>query len=525
MLVAAIFIILVLSTLAAYVMRKRQVNLPRVWLLLAVVSVVLWVVTLIIPHDGTIPFTIRNWFSAGNEQINLNFAVNPTNWPIVFTLLTVHIAFLFVSGSKQELDQDFIFWILEAGEVALAYFAVTAVDMWTVIIAWTAMDLGSLVYEFFIRKNHVNSALVVPLFFKLTGSLLLIYATAISSGNSQVLSMTNIPASASGLVFAAAILHSGVLPFRFPEQRKKSIETITNGLFFLLPFVSSLFLVVYLPNSDIPFLSFILISSLTIIGMYYFGLLWMQMTEEINKLYYLALAFVSFAIFRYATGTHQDLVPWLVLTLMGGSWLLQFSHRGSSTRLLPIFLLVSMLGIPFTLTSYGSSLYFSDGFKFSVVFILFFQVLYVIGFYQSLTQEKEQFDDLDSSSQLNYLIAILISGLAILLISYRLAGSLINEISNWWAGLTIIAVSAGYLIWKRSQAGKTVEGKLDLEQNRINRRVEKALSFDWLVKAVTVVAERLRPFVTGFSNLMEGEGGILWSIVFMALLVTLLRTG
>ena len=282
---------------------------------------------------------------------------------------------------------------------------------------------------------------------------------------------------------------------------------------------------VYLPNDEIPFLSFILICSLAIIGMYYFGLLWMQTAEEINKIYYLALAFTAFAIFRYATGTQQDLIPWLVLTLVGGSWLLQYSHRGSSTRLLPIFLIVSMLGIPFTLTSYGSSLYFSDGFKISVIFILFFHVLYLIGFYQSLMQGKEEFDDLDSSSQLNYFIAILFSGLAIILVSYRLAGSLINEISNWWAGVFIIAACGGYLLWKRRQTGNTPEGNFDLEQKRINQRVENALSFGWLIDAVTVVAERLRPLVTGFSNLMEGEGGILWSIVFMALLVTLLRTG
>jgi len=66
---------------------------------------------------------------------------------------------------------------------------------------------------------------------------------------------------------------------------------------------------------------------------------------------------------------------------------------------------------------------------------------------------------------------------------------------------------------------------LEIEQTEINQRIEKVLSFEWLIKTVTVLAERLRPLVNGFSNLMEGEGGILWSIVFMALLVTLLRTG
>ena len=296
-------------------------------------------------------------------------------------------------------------------------------------------------------------------------------------------------------------------------------------LFYLVPFISSLFLVVYLPNKDVTFLAFLVISSLSILGMYYFGLLWMQSEEEINGIYYLTLAFAAFAIFRYATGTHQDLVPWLVLTLVGGSWLMQFSHRGKSTRMLPVFLGISMLGIPFSLTSYGSSLYFADGFKFSVIFVLFFHVLYLLGFLAYFARQKEQFDDLDSSSQLNYLIAIVFSVLAILLITYRLAGSLINEISNWWAGMAITSVMAGFIFWKRRQTGKNPEGNLEIERTEINQRVENILSFEWMIKTAAVLTERLRPLVKGFSNLMEGEGGILWSIVFLALLVTLLRTG
>ncbi len=525
MLVAAIFIILVISTFAAYILRKREVYLPRVWMLMAAAGVLLWLMTMVIPHDGTVRFAINNWFSTGNMKISLNIAINPINWPIVFALLTLHLAFLFVSGSRQELDQDFIFWILEAAEITLAYFVVTAADLWTVIIAWTTMDIGNLIYELFLQKGVTITRMITPLIFKLSGSLLLIYATAFSSGSSQVLMVENIPASSSGMFFAAAILHSGVLPFRFPEKANKGTETITNGLFYLVPFISSLFLVIYLPNQEVPFFAFLLISSLSILGMYYFGLLWMQSMEEIDGIYYLSLAFVAFAVFRFVTGTHQDMVPWLVLTLIGGSWLMLFSHRGKSTRLLPIFLVISMLGIPFSLTSYGSSLYFADGFKFSVIFVLFFHVLYLLGFINYFTRNKELFDDLESSAQLNYLIAIVLSVFAILVISYRLAGSLLNEISNWWAGAAITCVVAGVFIWKRRQHGNVPEGNLEIEQTKINRRVEVVLSFEWLVKAITVVTERLRPLVRGFSNLMEGEGGILWSIVFMALLVTLLRAG
>jgi hypothetical protein len=526
MLVAAIFLILLLSTVAAYIMRKRHINLPRVWILMAAVSILLWLIIVIIPHDGTVAFTIKDWFSSDVSRISLTFAINPTNWAIVFTLLSVHIAFLFVSGSKQELNRDFIFWVLEAGQIILAYIAVTAADLWTVIIAWTAMDFGSLVFLLFMHKEPTNSQVITPLFFKLLGSLLLIYATAISSGgNNQILLLTNIPAASSGLFFAAAILHCGVLPFRFPRKEKTEIGTVTGLFFYLIPFISSLFLVVYLPYEEIPFLSYILLSIFSIAGMYYFGLLWTQSRDEGNGIYYLTLAFTAFTIFRFITGTHQDLVPWLVLTLLGGCWMMLFSHRGSSTRFLPVSLLISMMGIPFTLTSYGSSLFFADGFKFSIIFVLMFQIIYLLGFYSFLTSKKEQFDELDSSSQLNYLIAILFSVLAILLISYRSSGSLLNEISNWWACLPAILALAGYYLWKRRKTDKSPAETIKTDQPRIDGRIAKILSFNWLITTATFIAERLRPIANGFSNLMEGEGGILWSIVFMALLVTLLRTG
>ena len=525
MLVAAIFLILLLSTIAAYIIRKRHINLPRVWILMAAVSILLWLIILIIPHDGTIVFTIKDWFSSDISRVNLNFEINPTNWAIVFTLLSVHIAFLFVSGSKQELNQDFIFWILEAGQITLAYTAITAADLWTVIIAWTAMDVGTLVYMLFMHKDPSYSQVIAPLFFKLSGSLLLIYATAISSGNTQVMLLSNIPATSSGLFFLAAILHSGILPFRFPRKEKKEIGTITGLFFYLIPYISSLFFVVYLPIKDIPFLSYIILSLFSIAGMYYFGLIWLQSRDEVNGIYYLTLAFTAFTVFRFVTGTHQDLVPWLVLTLLGGSWVMLFSHRGKSTRFLPGILLISMMGIPFTLTSYGSTVFFADGFKFSILFILIFHVLYLLGFYSYLTLEKEQFDDLDSSSQLNYLIAILFSALAIVLISYRSSGSLLNEVTNWWACLPVILALAGYFLWKRRKTETNSAENLKSVRPEINGRIGKILSFEWLIKSVTFTTEKMRPIVNGFSNLMEGEGGILWSIVFMALLVTLLRTG
>ncbi|MDK2981684.1 MAG: hypothetical protein PWQ55_2031 [Chloroflexota bacterium] len=525
MLVAALFVILLLSTLVAYILRKRQVELPRVWMVMAGVAILLWLVALAIPYDGTLVFSINDWFKAEGILISLNFAINPHNWPVIFALFSMHVAFLFVSGARQELQQDFIYWILEAGEIALAYFVLTAADMWSVIIAWTAMDLGNLAYELYLQRSKDLSRTMTPLYFRLAGSLLLIYAAAISSGANQVLRLENIPPASSGLVFAAAVLHSGVLPFRFPAKGKRPIETLTNAIAFLIPFISSLFLVVYLPVSEFSLLSFIVFASLSIVGMYYFGLLWTQEKDESKGLYYLALAFTAFAIFRFTTGTHPDLLPWLVLTLIGGVWSMLYSHRGRSTWTLPALLLVSMLGIPFTLTSYGRSLYFTEGFRFAVIFILFFHFLYLLGFYNSLRREKENYDDLDSSSQLNYLIAIVFSILSILLISYRLSGSLINEISNWWAALSIILAATVYLLISRRSSGRLLETNLDLDQTRIRERVERTLKFEWLLKGLAVVAERLRPLVTGFSNLMESEGGILWSLVFMALLVTLLRTG
>ncbi len=525
MLVAAIFIILVVSTIAAYILRKRQVVLSRVWMIMAAVSVLLWLSTLVVPHDGVISFMIENWFSADNARINLTFSINSTNWPLILTLLTVHIAFLLVSGAKQELNRDFIYWVLEAGEVAVAYAVITAADLWTVIIAWTAMDIGNLAYDLFFQKKNTVTQILTPMIFKFAGSLLLIYATAISSGNNQILLLENIPVSSSGLFLTAAILHSGVLPYRFPTKGKKEIETVTNIMFYLIPFISSMFLIAKLPEGDIPFLSYLLISVITIGGMFYFGVLWMRSRDELKGIYYLSLAFTASIIFRFITGSHQDLVPWLVLLLLGGSWLVLFSHRGKSTRFFQIFMIISMMGIPFTLTSYGNSLLFTSGFKFSAIFILVFHVLFLIGSYTYFAMEKEQFDDLDSSSQLNYLIALVFSLLAIVIIAYRSAGSLLNEISNWWAGLLVSAAGFGYIFWQRRKSQKAHEEMPEFERSITQKRIENILSFDWLIHGTSILTERIRPFVNGFSNLMEGEGGILWSIVFLALLVTLLRTG
>jgi hypothetical protein len=48
------------------------------------------------------------------------------------------------------------------------------------------------------------------------------------------------------------------------------------------------------------------------------------------------------------------------------------------------------------------------------------------------------------------------------------------------------------------------------------------LSFQWFFNFVTFIENKGRGLINGFSGLMEGEGGILWALVFLVLIFSVL---
>jgi len=102
-------------------------------------------------------------------------------------------------------------------------------------------------------------------------------------------------------------------------------------------------------------------------------------------------------------------------------------------------------------------------------------------------------------------------------------GSLMDEVAYFWAGILVVILSLGFFFRERSN-NKALLPEVKLASKSAGW-VQRALTFDWFFRITGIFLDRVKPLVSGFSLLLEGQGGVLWSIVFLALLITLLQTG
>ncbi len=521
--IAIVFLSLLITTGAAFVMKKRNLRRPMAWMVMAASSLVLWLVVLLIDPGKGATLNWQDWFFSSGMHIGLLSQIGKQNWELIAALMTLHVAFIFTSGAKQEFGRDYILWILEALEIALTFLILTAADLWSLILAWTAMDGFLFVYWSFFRKAAATEKIYRGFVIKFLGSILLVYITAQISGRGGSLLLSSLPAANSALVLLAALLHGGLFPLHVFEDQKINHQTVLDFLSMSLPFLSSMYLVCYLPNHQLTFVSGLLFSAAALAALIYFILMWVNSRDELwgSSWFLLAFgAFVSYSFFSKTQGTLQD---WFVVLILFLPWLLLYGQRGKKTSFFPILLLIAMSGLPFSMLSYGSSGLTVNEISIPTLVTLFFHVSLLAGFIHFIFQKKADFDELESSSRMVYLIGIFITMLAIGSFIFRTMGSPSDEISGIWAGIFAVILVLGYYFRKRAGENR---GHVEARLGKVDSgRIRAILSFEWLFNAMGVVLNWIKPLVTGFSMLLEGEGGVLWSIVFLALLVTLLKSG
>lgn len=513
---------MILSTTASYVMKKRRVRLGYVWMMLGMSALLVWFVMMFLPYERDLSLLIQDWFQSVSAQMELMFAINPGTWAVVFALLSLHVFFLFTAATFPELERDFIFWIIEAIEVALTFAILVSANLMTVILTWTILDIFALLYHIFLREDWGTDEVFFPYVFKMAGSFLLIFTNAELIGSGQSTMLKNLPVANSTTLFFSAILHSGIFPYRPIKQDKRLIVTLVDYFTFFLLFISSIFLIAFLPAPNLRFLPKVILGFAFIAVVYYFSSKWLTSTKTLPAIQNLLFSFVGFLGFLFSVNNQSSIIHWFVVLILGLNYLLLYYRHSKALRGFSILLILSMTGLPFSLIDYSAIEFNSVQSVLLILGLVTFHVIWNIGFLRLLFKEKEVFEELQSSYQMVYMSALGLALLSIGVITYRSLGSLLDELTNWWIGLAIILATAGIYFWQ-TRKEPAPDGKD--EQKAQDKRVIDLLKFQWLFNAADVVVQFIRRIVSTFSQILEGEGGVLWSIVLLALLFTLLKIG
>ena len=221
------------------------------------------------------------------------------------------------------------------------------------------------------------------------------------------------------------------------------------------------------------------------------------------------MALVS-TIFRLPAATGA----WGLALLLTGGILFLTSNR---TRFVSILSLVGILGasaFPYTPAWAGGALYSNSGIVMPIILILAHALL-VLGYVRHVMRHTPDLEHVEPWMLIVYPIGLILLILTHWGIAWSqgLASQTGESILSigWWGGIIVFGVVTTFMIFLRSEISFPTS---------ISSSLGSLLSPEWIYRILWWLYRNLSRTFSAISQILEGEGGILWSILMLILLIS-----
>lgn len=504
------------------------------WLLASLAATAAWILVMASKTAEAQTIPLLRWQPESLFSTSPEFLIDSISWFFSITLVTLCLAVLLTAVVRRPL----VDWRSWAGTLILTgygLFAVLAGNPLTLMLSWAAIDLFETWIIFsWIRRSEVRMRFLLALSTRLLGMALLVYADIIARAEGSVLTFTAIPSSASVILLIASGLRLGVLPLQPPFLQDHPLRRSLGTPLRMIPAAASLVLLVRAAGAQIspgiaPFL--LILAGLSGI---YSALSWVTANSELSGRPYWILGMASLAVASAVRMQPEACLMWGVACLLSGGAIFVYSIR---PRGLAVFFLLGALGLtafPFTPTWSGAAVY-----RFTSVFVVpFFDIAVnivfllthlglVFGFIRHAMRTVEVPTGLERWVWFFYPL-----GLALLIfLEYYLGWQVWIEWTKapgdlWWAGglVLVMAGAAWLLLYRTGRFTRLIQYSKEIATTGTTVW-NKVLSLEWFYRLVWVVYHLFSRVITWLTTILEGDGGILWALVFLFLLISLTFTG
>ena len=512
-----IFLLLTASAVSLF-LRFKGVRLAYLWMVFILATSIVWLLLFIIQPDKISPLVVKNWIKIGSTPVDLTLEINSLNWPISVSYFSILLSYLLTSIVRLRGNKSLYAWVEMTVLVVSGWLVLLAGDYWSILITWTLIDFVELIFH--LRYKILDPArFYLHFLVKFIGSMLLVFGISRSfQVNPQNLFGNNIEGVGT-VILLAAILHSGI--FSNTQKKLPKINYSQTSLIFLkiISFTASFFVLTYISDYRLSFLSGITIKILFFGTAIWGAYRWAMGSNENNRFQELLLAFGAMVGYLYLTGSGAAIVYWLILLLMPIGWLFLYSDRDSWIYMFWFLCIFMMSGLPFSLSFQGLKEFLIRGNSIDLFLMTVPIILVISGYIKHALKKSGKYNYLETWYQIFYLFGLflpLISMIAVVLKNTRLVA---DEFSGLWIGLIVLPISIMVYFYQVKTKNHIFEfnnfGKLKIGSISVSFQAMQMIS-----KKVYILFEN---FLTFISRLFEGEGGILWAVVFLALFMTILK--
>lgn len=513
MLILVTVLLLVVPALALFLLRLVRPNFRFFWLIAVGGSFLAWLSTWIWLTRLPLLFKLPPWQPASLFIDAPVFLVDGISWPFAVGLSTLALAIILTAVVRQDLT-DPMPWMGVLVMTGVGILAVTANNPLTLVLVWAALDLAELFTQLrSVETPEASERVVVAFSAKVVGIGLLLWANILSAAQGRPLGFASMPASAGLFLLIAAGLRLGVLPLHVQYSTEVTLRRGEGTAMRLTSAASSLILLARIPPASLhsPLIPYLFV--LTAVAAVYSAWTWLRAPEELSGRPFWVIGLAALATASALNASPTGAAGWgAALVLAGGALFLASSQHVWLNRALLVGTL-ALSSLPFTMTA---SAWNGNApiFVLAWPFLLSAQAMLIAGYIRHSLRPGVR-DALDTHPQ--FARSIYPVGVGLLLLTSLVLGFVGWEgalrVGNLIAALVVILLTAG-LVWAAPRLPFL---------NPIRAHWVRPSGTSWvsgLSRGAWSFYQSLGRLADTISAALEGEGGIMWSLLFLAILIS-----
>ncbi len=469
-------------------------------------------------------FSMNLWQEIGFQIEFPYFLLDQFSWSYAFSLSSVLTAAVITAPVRIGRGSNPRTWAASLILTSFFLAAVLAANPLTLILSWTAMDLIELVYTLrYGAGAGGNRRAVIAFAIGAAGTYLAVWAMFESQSIGLPLAFDLLTPETSQLLALAAGVRLAVFPI-LPSYRLEG--PASAGLGSLLKFASpaaSLVLLSRLPAEGFtPELSPVLFS-LTLLACLYGAAKWLISKDEISGRPYWIMSFSALSMACLIQGRPDVSSVWGSAMILGGGLLSLSTTRQVRLLFIPLVTFLCLTGMIFTPTSAGWVGIWMEPFGLSNAAFIAGHSLLLTGFVKHTIRQDESEEEIDRWVQIIYP-----AGLLNLTITFVLIGvwavAQYGVLTFWIPPVLSISLALfwfGLRAWLSRE--KPLQSLVKSTGVVIGTVVEKIVNFKWLFRTIEQFYKISRQFVNWLTGILEGDGGVLWALLLLLLLITVIR--
>ena len=345
--------ILLISAFGLLILRFVSPDFRYTWLFAAGGALTAWFSLLLWKTAMPITVQLPLWQPENIFRQSPFFVADGISWAFALSLGTICLGVIITAVARDNFPSP-VSWIGVFLLTAFGILAVTAENPLTLVLLWAAIDLSELISQMrFLEDPKLNERVVISFASRVTGTLILLWASMVSASNGSVLNFLSPPPSAGLLLILAAGLRLGVLPLHLPYTGESAFRRGFGSNLRMISAGSSLILLARIPLSSIesPITPYLMM--FTSFAALYGGWMWMRSPDELTGRPFWLIGLGSLAVASALRGNAIGATAWsCALILSGGALFL----ASAQSRWIEKALFIGVWGIsslPFSLTGSG----------------------------------------------------------------------------------------------------------------------------------------------------------------------------